>query len=292
MDRVNGADFVDIGGGRRGFRSQNLGAGVSGTEVTDVWLNAVQENLMKVIEEAGLEPDADDWTLLWQALRRSSTRVSQSIITGSGTYIPHSGLLMVDVEIVGGGAGGGGSYGAASPNVSPASGGSGAGYSRRFYTAEELGASAAVVIGAAGLGGTGQVSGGAGGTSTFTPAGPGIAMTALGGIGGFFGPTYTKIARGESISPGGGATGGQINVAGTPSGWPLAFGGTEYQAISGRGGNSQLGVGGQEANENNNGNAGSGYGAGGGGAASLTVSKTGANGTPGACFVTEYWRVE
>lgn len=71
MDRVNGADWVDIGGGRRGFRSQNAGAGVSGTEVTDAWLNAVQENLMKVIEEAGFEGDIADWSLLWKAIQAS-----------------------------------------------------------------------------------------------------------------------------------------------------------------------------------------------------------------------------
>jgi len=71
MDRVNGADWVDIGGGRRGFRSQSLVDGVSGTEVTAPWLNAVQENLMKVIEEAGLEGDIDNWDLLWLALKAS-----------------------------------------------------------------------------------------------------------------------------------------------------------------------------------------------------------------------------
>lgn len=68
MDRVNGADYVDIGGGRRGFRSQNLAGGVSGTEVTAAWLNALQENILKVIEAAGLAPDINDWDLLWKAL--------------------------------------------------------------------------------------------------------------------------------------------------------------------------------------------------------------------------------
>ena len=69
MDRVNGADWVNIGGGRRGFRSENAAAGISGTEVTAAWLNAVQENLLKVIEEAGLIPDITDWDLLWKALQ-------------------------------------------------------------------------------------------------------------------------------------------------------------------------------------------------------------------------------
>lgn len=70
MDRVNGADWVDIGGGRRGFRSQNKAAGVSGTEVTAVFLNNLQEEILKVIEEAGLDPSPLDMTQLWQALNR------------------------------------------------------------------------------------------------------------------------------------------------------------------------------------------------------------------------------
>ncbi|MGX1099266.1 DUF2793 domain-containing protein [Amorphus sp. MBR-141] len=69
MDRVNGADFVDIGGGRRGFRGQSLGGGVIGTEVTAAWLNAVQENLMKVIEAGGFDGNIADWELLWKALQ-------------------------------------------------------------------------------------------------------------------------------------------------------------------------------------------------------------------------------
>lgn len=69
MDRVNGARWVDIGDDRRGFRSQSLAAGIFGTEVTSDWLNAIQEELLTVIQQAGLEPDPDDWTQLYQALQ-------------------------------------------------------------------------------------------------------------------------------------------------------------------------------------------------------------------------------
>jgi hypothetical protein len=68
MDRINGAGTVDIGGGRRGFRDENLGAGVEGTEVTALWLNMVQEEILKVITEAGLTPDPGNWTQLDQAI--------------------------------------------------------------------------------------------------------------------------------------------------------------------------------------------------------------------------------
>lgn len=69
MDRVNGADYIDIGGGRRGFRDEDLQNGIAGTEVTALWLNMTQEEILKVITEAGLVPSEGDWTQLWQALQ-------------------------------------------------------------------------------------------------------------------------------------------------------------------------------------------------------------------------------
>ncbi|QIO68207.1 hypothetical protein [Rhizobium leguminosarum] len=68
MDRINGAGTTDIGGGRRGFRDENLGAGVEGTEVTALWCNLIQEEIMKVCVEAGLTPSEADWTQLYQAI--------------------------------------------------------------------------------------------------------------------------------------------------------------------------------------------------------------------------------
>ncbi|MCH4542770.1 DUF2793 domain-containing protein [Ochrobactrum sp. A-1] len=70
MERINGADTVDIGGGRRGFRSQNAQAGVSGTEVTDKFLNDVQEELCKVIEASGIVLDEGNQQQLYEALLR------------------------------------------------------------------------------------------------------------------------------------------------------------------------------------------------------------------------------
>lgn len=70
MDRINGAGTIDIGAGRRGFRDENLPLGVEGTEVTAAWLNAIQEEMLAVVQDAGLEPADNDWTQLLQALRR------------------------------------------------------------------------------------------------------------------------------------------------------------------------------------------------------------------------------
>ncbi|QHW25636.1 hypothetical protein GYN07_15380 [Rhizobium leguminosarum bv. viciae 248] len=68
MDRINGAGTTDIGGGRRGFRDENLGGGVEGTEVTALWANMIQEEIMKVCTMAGLSPSEADWTQLYQAI--------------------------------------------------------------------------------------------------------------------------------------------------------------------------------------------------------------------------------
>ncbi|MHC2481352.1 DUF2793 domain-containing protein [Rhizobium leguminosarum] len=69
MDRINGAGTIDIGGGRRGFRDENLEVGNEGTEVTALFMNMVQEELAKVIEDAGIVLSSADWTQLRQALR-------------------------------------------------------------------------------------------------------------------------------------------------------------------------------------------------------------------------------
>jgi hypothetical protein len=68
MDRVNGAAHIDIGGGRRGFIDEDLGVGQEGTEVTALWLNMVQEEILKVVEQAGLTSSEGDWSQLYQAI--------------------------------------------------------------------------------------------------------------------------------------------------------------------------------------------------------------------------------
>lgn len=74
MDRINGAATVDIGGGRRGFRSEDLPGGTEGTEVTDLFLNMVQEEIIKVVEDEGIVLNPADWTQLSQALARRLSR--------------------------------------------------------------------------------------------------------------------------------------------------------------------------------------------------------------------------
>lgn len=78
MDRINGADTVDIGGGRRGFLSENLSTGTAGTEVTDLWLNMVQEEILKVIEVAGFEANDAAWDLLAKAIQSQRMNYAQA----------------------------------------------------------------------------------------------------------------------------------------------------------------------------------------------------------------------
>lgn len=73
MERINGHDYVDIGGGKRGFRSQNALAGINGTEVTDAFLNNLQEEICAVIEKAGLVLDQNDNEQLFKALQKIAT---------------------------------------------------------------------------------------------------------------------------------------------------------------------------------------------------------------------------
>lgn len=82
MDRINGADTIDIGSGRRGFRGRNAVAGIAGTEVTAAWLNAVQEELMAVVEGSGLAASSAD---LAQGLRAIRSLRLNHVATVGGT---------------------------------------------------------------------------------------------------------------------------------------------------------------------------------------------------------------
>lgn len=109
MDRVNGTDWVDIGGGRRGFRSQNAAAGISGTEVTDKILNDVQEEICAVIENAGFELDPLNQQQLWEALQSIAApgfanRSAWLPVLSVTTTAPPNGAATGDAYIIPAGA--------------------------------------------------------------------------------------------------------------------------------------------------------------------------------------------
>ncbi|ABS69701.1 Tail Collar domain protein [Xanthobacter versatilis] len=70
MDRITGTNTADLGGGKRGFRGRDTNAGLPGTRLTAGWANAVQEELLAVIEEGGLVPSDADRAQIAEVLRR------------------------------------------------------------------------------------------------------------------------------------------------------------------------------------------------------------------------------
>ncbi len=85
MDRINGAGTIDLGGGKRGFREENLGTGTEGTDVTADFMNAFQEELMKVIEACGFVPSAAAWDQLAKAIQ--SQKLNWPVVGGSANAI-------------------------------------------------------------------------------------------------------------------------------------------------------------------------------------------------------------
>ncbi len=214
MDRINGADFVDIGGGRRGFRSEDLPTGVAGTEVTALFLNMVQEEIAAVIEAAGIVLDPADWGQLLKALKRINVKgsligVRVYAVAGVFTYVPTAGTNYIDVEVQ---AGSGGAAGISATNASQTASGSGGGagaWARKIIQAGF--ANQPVTVGAPGTGGTPGAVGGNGGASSF-----GSLVTALGGLGGLpAGPAATTQDYYAAAGSGGSAgTSGDINIPG------------------------------------------------------------------------------
>jgi plastocyanin len=215
------------------------------------------------------------------------TRVTQQIFTSSGTWTRPYGCTAIEVEIVGGGGGGGGAATTTAGQGAPTSGGGSGAYAKKYITSPN--SSETVTIGAAGGGGALGTNGTAGGTTSF-----GSVMSATGGSGGAT-SSASSGTRVAAAAAGGTATGGDINLAGEPSGIGWSATATAGVAISGNGGSSKFGSGGEgkvNINGASTGSAGTGYGAGGGGAcngATGAAGPAGGTGTAGICIVKEYY---
>jgi len=159
--------------------------------------------------------------------------------TASATYTPTSGKTTFLVFATGGGGGGGSGY--SGGNGATGGGGGGGGTAFRLYSTTEMGASAAVTIGAGG--------GGAGGNTSFDPAGTGLTITGNGGGGA------------SDASPGGGGSstnslislGGLGGVPGSAD-YGTAYevpnpGGSTFFAGRGAGGNGNYGGGGSAGSD-------------------------------------------
>jgi len=85
MDRITGANNVDIGGGRRGFRDRNLGLGQAGTIHIAQHHNGLQEEIIRAIERSGIVPSAADNEQLFGAIRRMANGASTQLNNGTFT---------------------------------------------------------------------------------------------------------------------------------------------------------------------------------------------------------------
>jgi hypothetical protein len=128
---------------------------------------------------------------------------SVQVFTANGTYTPTAGKTTFLVFATGGG-GGGGRFGSAGT----AGGGGGGGTAFRLYNTTEMGATAAITVGAGGTGATVSGTGGStGGSTVFDPDGTGLTITGLGGGGGYI-----------NSGVGGGSTNSLVSLDGTRGG--------------------------------------------------------------------------
>lgn len=254
-----------------------------------------EENIINESERDSANPANDEYKLvkLEDSGRLSpfftATQMDVKFYNPSGsphTWTKPGGLKYVIVEVQAGGGGGGRTR---SSSYESASGGGGGAYCRKKILASELSATETVTVGIGGLGGkvSGSTSPQDGGTSSF-----GTHCTATGGVKGV--NSSGALTQGES---GGVATGGDLNINGSPSSVSQQGQGVAGRSsIASAGGNSFMGVP-RYPNYRNAGSlstvgpSGIGYGAGGGGATNGDDinERNGGDGAPGIVIVYEYF---
>ncbi len=206
-----------------------------------------------------------------------------TVFTASGTYTPTPGLLFAVIEAVGAGGGGGGT--ADSTGYSTGGGGGGGGYSRTIASADDIGASQVLTIGAGGAGGAaGNNAGVAGGDTSV-----GSLCIGKGGSGG-----SGCAANAQSFGGAGGVAGtGDVEIQGGVGGNGGGGTATNVTEQSGGGGRSWFGSGTRETRYTiGNGVAATTYGDGGSGGESKqsSGSASGGDGFDGFVVITEYFQ--
>ena len=202
-----------------------------------VYSDASKLDLLAGTATAGLALLSGSSTAPTWSILPPITKINTVEITSTGTYTPSAGLVYVEAELQAPGGGSGGCASGGGTAAASSSGGGGGGYTKKLYTAAQLGASAAVTLGAVGSGGAaGNNNGTAGGTCTFVPSGAGATLTANGGGAGLGSAAAATVAN--IGGTGGTATGGDINIQGGMGGYGLAVSATF--AIGAFGGPSKL----------------------------------------------------
>lgn len=96
MDRVSGANYVTVGG-KRFYQDQNLVGGITGTEFVAADFNARQEEILGVIEGAGLTASASSTTQMLAAIKRLAGGNTSAVLTLNTTLTPdNAGLVIVN----------------------------------------------------------------------------------------------------------------------------------------------------------------------------------------------------
>ncbi|WP_051014755.1 glycine-rich domain-containing protein [Teichococcus cervicalis] len=212
MDRTSAPNNVLVSG-RRMYRDRNWAAGEEGTSLMAADRNAVQEEILAVIEAAGLTPSASNLAQLLAALRLM-TRGMRVVVTSSQTVTAPVWATRAFIRAWGGGGAGGGSTGS-----NGAGAGGGGGEYREALATVTPGAAYAVTVGAGGVAGTGA--GTNGGDSIFAEAEGATLALAKGGGGGGAGVNTPSLTFG---SGGTGGLGGALSIRGQN-------GGTEWRGM-------------------------------------------------------------
>lgn len=217
-----------------------------------------------------------------------------TILQGTTSYTPTSGVSALFVECWGAGASGAGVAQATSSQITLAVGGGGGAYSASWVTTNVSGAHTSIIVGLGGAAPSAGANDGNSGTDTvFTDNAAATIIVAKAGVKGL---TANGLATGTSaiITGLGGAGGsaasgtGDMKFGGGDGKWGIRSSGTV--AVSGAGGDAGVGSpGGSSVASSANGGAGQTYGAGGAGAMDTgTAARAGGAGANGLIRVWEF----
>ncbi|MDP3165110.1 MAG: hypothetical protein Q8N06_06605 [Hydrogenophaga sp.] len=101
MDRINTDTKAEnlFGAGKHGFKNGDLSIGVYPTDLDEDWFNGAQEELMSIIEGAGVVPDIAVHTKVKQALKRLFGGNVTTVNTANSPFVltaDHAGLVIMD----------------------------------------------------------------------------------------------------------------------------------------------------------------------------------------------------
>lgn len=96
MDRINSSNMASLTpGARRGWQNQNLGTGIAGTVFDATYENGAQEELLALIEGAGLTPNASGWAQVLQGLLRRFGGNVTTLGASTTLTLDMAGLVLV-----------------------------------------------------------------------------------------------------------------------------------------------------------------------------------------------------